>query len=211
MDREEYHLTHLYLIRHAVHIDGPVDGKTTDLGLTNEGITQAERLRDRLATNYEIKPDVFIVSPERRAHETAKILQPALGQPITLDDEFVEWKSDDGSIESEEFMRRWQAVPKPHKAYYRWIEGFENRMEFSLRVHLALNRILQQHTGKTIVVLTHGAFIQVSFMYFFGYGEATLDRALPEIRRTSITHWYQNEGDDRWNLERSNDCHHLLP
>jgi broad specificity phosphatase PhoE len=186
-------LTHIYLIRHAANIDGPVDSKTTDLGLSPEGIQQAEKLRDRLAASGEIKPDVFIVSPERRAHETATILQPALGQPITLDEEVVEWKSDDGSIESAEFMRRWQAVPKPHKPYYRWIEGFDNRMEFSLRVHLALHRILQAHTGKTIVVLTHGAFIQMAFMYFFGYGEATLDRAIPEIRRASITHWYQND------------------
>ena len=202
-------MTHIYLIRHAANIDGNVDGKTTDLGLSPEGRTQAERLRDRLANTREIKPDVFIVSPERRAHQTAQILQPALGQPMTLDEEVVEWKSDDGSIESEEFTRRWIAVSKANKPYYRWIEGFENRMEFSLRVHLALNRILQAHIGKTIVVLTHGAFIQVSFMYFFGYGEATLDRAMPEIRRTSITHWYQNDGEDRWNLERSNDCHHL--
>src|SRR3954452_1095930 len=111
-------MTHIYLIRHAANIDKPVDGKTTDLGLSPEGITQAERLRDRLATSGEIKPDMFIVSPERRAHETATILQPALGQPITLDEQVVEWKSDDGSIESEEFMRRWKAVPKPHKAYY---------------------------------------------------------------------------------------------
>ena len=92
-----------------------------------------------------------------------------------------------------------------------WIEGFENRMEFSLRVHLTLNRLIQQYPRKTIVVLTHGAFIQLSFKYFFGFGESALDRAMPEIRRTSITHWYQNEGEDRWNLERSNDCHHLSP
>ena len=202
-------MTHIYLIRHAANIDGRINGKTGDLGLSPEGITQAEQLRDRLAAKQEIKPDVFIVSPERRAHETAKILQSALGRPIVLDDAVVEWKSDDGSLDEKEFMRRWKEVPKTQKPYYRWIAGYENRMEFSLRVHLALNRIVQEHAGKTTVVLTHGAFIQVSFMYFFGYGEAVLDRAMPEIRRTSITHWYQNEGEFRWNLERSNDCHHL--
>jgi probable phosphoglycerate mutase len=201
-------LTHIYLIRHAVNIDGLIDGKMGDLGLSPEGITQAERLRDQLTSSGEIKADIFISSPERRAHETAQILQPALGQPIVLDDEVVEWKSDDGSIEEQEFMRRWNEVPKAHKPYYRWIEGYENRMEFSLRVHLALNRIVQAHAGKTIVVLTHGAFIQMSFMYFFGYGEAVLDRAMPEVRRTSITHWYLEE-KERWTLERSNDCHHL--
>ena len=204
-------MTHIYLIRHDANIDGLINGKTGDLGLSPEGITQAEQLRDRLSSSQEVKPDVFIVSPERRAHETAKILQSALGRPIVLDNDVVEWKSDDGSLTEEEFTRRWKEVPKSQKPYYRWIEGLENRMEFSLRVHLTLNRLIQQYPRKTIVILTHGAFIQLSFKYFFGFGESALDRAMPEIHRTSITHWYQNEGEDRWNLERSNDCHHLSP
>lgn len=202
-------MTHIYFIRHAANTDGLIDGKMGDLGLSAEGIEQAQRLRDRLATSREIKADVLISSSERRAHETASIIEPALGLSAILDDEVVEWRSDDGSIDPDEFMRQWKAIPKSQKPYYRWIDGFENRMDFSLRVHQATNRILQQHTGKTIVVVSHGAFIQMTFMYFFGYGEATLDRALPEIRRTSITHWYQNENDERWNLERTNDCHHL--
>lgn len=203
-------MTHLYLIRHAENIDGLIDGKMGDLGLSPEGITQAERLRDRLTRTGEIKPDVFISSPERRAKETAEIIAPAFGLPITFDSDFEEWRSDDGSIEQDEFMRRWAEVPKTQKAYYRWIEGFETRAELGLRVSSTLNRVIQQHTGKTMVIVTHGAFLQMSFGYFFGYGEAVIDRAIPEIRRTSITHWYQNEGQDRWNLERSNDYHHLL-
>jgi probable phosphoglycerate mutase len=179
------------------------------MGLSPEGREQAERLRDRLAKTGELKPDVFISSPERRAHETADIIAPALAQPVTLDADFEEWRTEDGSIEPDEFMRRWAEVPKSQKAYYRWIEGFENRMEFSLRVHLALNRILQAHDGQTIVVMTHGAFIQMAFMFFFGYGESAMDRAVPEIRRTSITHWYKQPDQDRWLLERSNDYQHL--
>lgn len=203
-------MTHLYLIRHAENIDGLIDGKMGDLGLSPEGILQAERLRDRLIRTSEMKPEVFIASPERRAKETAEIITPAFGLPITFDPDFEEWRSDDGSIEPDEFMRRWNAVPKAQKAYYRWIDGFESRAEFGLRVNLALNRVIQQHAGKTLVIVTHGAFLQMSFSYFFGYGEAVFDRAMPEIRRTSITHWYQNEGQDRWNLERSNDYHHLI-
>src|SRR3982751_6386273 len=108
-------LTHLYLIRHGDNIDGPVDGKTVDLGLSPEGITQVERLRDRLASTGEIKPDVFISSPERRAHESAKIIESALNQPIILDPDFEEWRSDDGSLSNEEFMGRWRQVPEAQK------------------------------------------------------------------------------------------------
>jgi probable phosphoglycerate mutase len=202
-------LTHLYLIRHGDSVDGKVDGKIRDMGLSPEGITQSERLRNRLAATGEIKPDIFISSPERRAHETATIIAPALNQPITLDADFEEWRSDDGSIEPDEFMRRWQAVPQVQKGFYRWIEGYESRIEFALRVNLALNRVLQAHEGKTIAIVTHGAFIQCSFLYFFGGGEASFDRAVTEIRRTSITHWYKLADQDRWTLERLNDYHHL--
>jgi probable phosphoglycerate mutase len=203
-------MTHLYLIRHGENIDGLEDGKSRDLGLSPEGITQAERLRDRLASTGEIKCDVFISSPERRAHETARILAPVLGQEIVLDKEVEEWRSDDGSLSSEEFMEQWKAIPKGQEAYYRWVEGYENRLEFSLRVHLALNRILQENERKTIFVVTHGGFIQLSFLFFFGFGEASLQHgAAPEIKRTSITHWYKPEDGKRWLLERSNDYHHL--
>lgn len=203
-------MTHLYLIRHADSIEGQLpDGKYGDLGLSPEGISQAERLRDRLTRTGEIKADVFIVSTMRRAQETAHILAPALGLPIISDADFEEWRCDDGSLDPEEFMARWRAVPKSQAAYYRWIEGYESRIEFSLRVNLTLNRVLQEHAGKTLVVLSHGAFIQVSFPFFFGYGEAVIDRVVPEIRRTSITHWYKSEDSERWILERSNDYHHV--
>lgn len=202
-------MTHLYFMRHAQDIyDEDTDGIYRDLGLAPEGIEQANKLRDRLLRTEELKPDVFISSPERRAKETAEIIAPALGQPVTLDVDFEEWRSDDGSMTPAKFMELWGAVPKSQKPYYRWYEGGENRVEFALRVHQALNRVIQAHAGKIVAIMTHGAFLQMTFPYFFGFGEASIERALPEMRRTSITHWLQTK--DRWTLERSNDYYHLL-
>jgi 2,3-bisphosphoglycerate-dependent phosphoglycerate mutase len=204
-------MTHIYLIRHAEYLYDLVDGHypRRDQGLTAEGHRQAERLRARLAATSEIKPDVFISSPERRAQETAEIIAPVFNLPIILDTEVEEWRSEDGSLSDEEFMTRWNALTRAQKPYYRWVEGCENRAEFGLRVQLALHRIIEMHMGRTIVVMSHGAFIQMAFGYFFGFGEANLDRAVPEINRTSITHFYNNEEGGRWTLERSNDCRHL--
>ena len=154
-------------------------------------------------------PDVFISSPERGAHETAQILSPAFRQPLLLDKDVEEWRSEDGTLSTEEFMERWRQVSELQRPFYRWVPGCETRIEFGVRVSQALNRILQEHDGKSILLLSHGAFIQMSFAYFFGYGEASLVRASPEIRRTSITHWHRSVDSPRWVLERSNDCHHL--
>jgi broad specificity phosphatase PhoE len=198
----------LYLMLHADYRWEKVDGIYGDRGLSAEGIAQAEKLRERLAQSGEIKPDVLIASTQRGAFETAQMIAPALGVPVTPDPDFEEWRSEDGTLEPDEFMRQWNALTKAQKPYYRWVEGCENRLEFGLRVTLAMNRVLQAQAGKTIVVVSHGAFIQLSFGYFFGYGEASIERAGFEVARTSITHWYKADDSDRWTLERSNDCHH---
>lgn len=203
--------THLYLIRHADALEGEQDGKySVDLGLSPEGRAQAEKLRDRLIRTDEIKADAFIVSPLRRAQETAQIIAPALNQPIRVDDGLQEWRTADSTISPEEFMSRWEKVTPSQKAYFHWVEGDESRIELGLRVHVVLNRLIQAHLGKTLVILSHGAFLQMSFQFFFGYGDASLDRAIAEVKNTSITHWYQAEGQTRWILERSNDYHHLI-
>ncbi|HLH63561.1 MAG TPA: histidine phosphatase family protein [Ktedonobacteraceae bacterium] len=86
-------MTHLYLIRHG-QADGLQPGIigsiTPDSGLSRLGITQAERLRDRLATTGEIQADVLISSPLKRARETADIIAPALDLPVLVDDEVQE-------------------------------------------------------------------------------------------------------------------------
>jgi len=203
--------THLYLIRHADYIYDLVDGKypKQDQGLSTDGLRQAERFRDRLARTGEIKADVFISSPERGAHETAQMLEPVIGLPIILDKDVEEWRSEDGSLTTEEFMDAWNSLTDAQRPYHRWVEGCETLLEFSVRVHSAMNRILEAHQGKTILLVSHGAFIQTSFAYFFGYSMAIPQRVSPEIKRTSITHWLQMDGKTAWVLERSNDCHHL--
>jgi probable phosphoglycerate mutase len=189
-------------------VEGLEDGKYRDLGLSDEGVSQSERLRDRLTQTREIKPDVFIASSARRAQETARILAPAFEQPLLTDAEFEEWRTDDGSLSPEAFMERWNQVAPDQRAYIHWVEGGENRLEFTARVHFALNRVTQAHAEKTVAIVTHGAFIQTAFSFFFGYGEASFASAAPEIRHASITHWYKQQ--NRWILERSNDYHHLL-
>lgn len=200
-------MTHLYLIRHAEYIYELDGDRKHDLGLSAVGQDQAERLRNRLVKSGELKPDVFICSSERRARETADILQPALGAPPLFDDEVVEWRSEDGTMEDEVFMGMWNATPRLQKPFLRFMPGCETAVEFMARAQSAFNRITQEHAGKTVVVLTHGGVIQTSFAFFFGYGLATMARAGANVKNTSITHWHQSDG--LWILECSNDYHHL--
>lgn len=202
-------ITHLYLIRHAASEYGVVDGKHVELGLSPEGIAQAEKLRDRLARSGEIRPDVVISSPSQRAEEIAALIAPAFSRGFTLDAGVDEWQADDGTISEEAFNLMWLRTPDIEKPYLRVSEGCETLNEFTVRVHAALHRILNDHDSKTIVIVTHGGVIHASFAYFFNYGIALPPPTGIDTKRTSITHWFRTSERRRWVLERFNDYAHL--
>lgn len=207
-------MTQIILIRHAAYRDGPEHdgGPHRDLGLSDEGRAQAERLRARLAARNEFAADVFLSSSERRAMETAAILAPALGLPSTPDRDLEEWCSDDGSIPTDVFMAQWRALGERQRPFHRFLPHCETGIEFSTRVHSALHRLASEHSGKRIVLMTHGGVIQVAFQFFFGFGDAAFRRAYPAAGHTSLTAWRREVPpgrNERWVLEFSNDCGHL--
>lgn len=202
-------MTHIYFIRHGDYIEDLENGTYQDLGLSPEGIKQTERLRDRLTRTGEIKADVFIASPMRRAKASAEILAPTLDTPILFDKDFEEWLCDDGTLPPDEFSARWRLVPDVQKPFFRFMDGYETSLEFSGRVQAALNRVLQKYEGKTIVLMSHGGVIAASFSYFFGLSGATPSRVSLGAKHTSITHWFKPENTQRWILDYYNDHHHL--
>lgn len=198
-------MTHLYLIRHGEYIDIEEGKYLEDPGLSAEGIQHTERLRDRLASSREIKADVLLTSPMRRAQESAQILSPALGQPV-VDEDLREWRSDDGKLSPGDFTARWQQTPAAQRPFFRWADGCETWLEFSVRVQQTLNRLLETYAGKTLVVVSHGEYIQASFVYFFGLSAAAMPGV--SLENTSLTHWFKSEQAQKWILERFNDAQH---
>ncbi|HUI79486.1 MAG TPA: histidine phosphatase family protein [Bryobacteraceae bacterium] len=68
----------IYLLRHAAAEDGPPGMKDSDRALTPEGREKLKRVLKR-ARNADVKPDVILSSPYRRALETAEMAAEALG------------------------------------------------------------------------------------------------------------------------------------
>src|SRR5215469_2271055 len=208
-------MTRLYLIRHGqahsnVKPYGVVAGMQGDDGLTPLGRTQAERLRDRLTATGEITADILISSTLPRARQTAEIIAPALGLPIIFDDDVQEQSV--GDLDG----MRWDEVEsriadnrqEPFKPFG---PGGENWGQFVLRVGTALDRILHEHDGKTIVIVCHGGVIDASFLVFFGINTLVPPVTAFHTRNTSITLWEQHGVDEysqRWGLTGYNDCLH---
>lgn len=207
--------THLYLIRHGQAISA-VERSLENTRLSPLGIRQAERLRDRLDATREIRADVLISSTMNRARHTAEIIAPALGLPITFDEEVEEWR--DGKYENmtqQERQAQFKQTPLAEWPYIRIAPGAETWAEFNLRMGTALNRITQEYDGKTIAMVCHGGIIDGSFQLFFGLSTLQFPRALlGGTRNTSITHWRKDSSGEygippTWFLEQYNDAMHL--
>lgn len=208
-------MTRLYLIRHGeavVNVEPILGGMRGDVGLTPRGIAQAERLRDRLQRTREIAADVVIASTLPRARQTAEIIAPALGQPLTFDDEVQEVRV--GEADGLTVQEAWTRFGKPdfeNDPLRALAPGGESWGQFMLRIGQALTRITRTHKGKTIVIVCHGGVIDGSFLFFFGLNTLALPPTYFGTHNTSITQWEQftYNGSDRWRLVSYNDATHL--
>lgn len=209
-------MTNLYLIRHGeavVNVKPVIGGMLGDTGLTARGRIQAERLRDRLAHTKEIAADVFISSTLPRARETAEIIAPSIGLPITLDDEVQELRVGEADgLTIEEMWERYGSPNFTRNPFQGIAPGAEGWAQFMVRVGRALHRIIREHAGKTVVIVCHGGVIDGSFFYFFGLNSL----AGPDVgfyaQNTSITRWQYHTnyvGEQRWRLLCYNDICHL--
>lgn len=207
-------MTNLYLIRHGEafgNVEPVLAGMKGDKGLTPRGVAQAERLRDRLATG-EIAVDVLIASTLPRARQTAEIIQPSLGLPISFDDEVQELMigEADGML-SQDAWAKFGPPDFDAQPLRRIAPGGESWPEFVLRVAAALDRITRAHAGKSIMVVCHGGVIDGAFIHFFQMPSMILPPTDFHTRNTSITHWERltRRGRDMWRLNSYNDITHL--
>ena len=205
-------MTDLYLIRHGEAL-GAVHDIIGNTDLSPLGILQAERLRDRLAATGEIDADVLISSTFKRARQTAEIIAPALGLPILLDDEVQELRDGvGGGIHVDEYRAKFGEVNFRETPFRQVAPDGENWGQFVLRVATALDRIIHEYDGKTIVIVCHGGVIGVSFLYFIGAGSLQYPQAGFDTDNTSITHWARRSASGRparWRLKCYNDDMHL--
>jgi probable phosphoglycerate mutase len=208
--------TDVYIIHHGEAWDSKthvIAGSLGDEGLTPLGQEQSRRLRDRLATRGEITAAVLVSSTYPRARQTAEIVAPALKLPIIFDDDLQGIRPGDADgLSQDEYHARYGPNTSLSDPFGRVSPNAETWPEFATRVSGALHRITSEYAGKTLVLVSHGSFIQASFVYFFHLnpiGAWPLD----QIHDTSITQWGLDLtlGDLRaqWRLARYNDDAHM--
>jgi phosphoserine phosphatase len=152
--------TVLYLLRHAAtpaNLSNParLQGRRHDAPLATFGIRQAEMTRDFLAVH---PIDACYCSPMRRAYETAAIIaEPHCIQPISVEAltecdigrwEGLDWESI--RCRDPEAYREFHA--NPAKFGY---PGGESFADVHVRAAEAIDQILEESLGESVLVVTH--------------------------------------------------------
>jgi probable phosphoglycerate mutase len=210
-------MTRLWLVRHGeAHVNQFRDDGLVHVidehGLTDRGIKQAERLRDRLTKDADIQPDVIIASTYPRASQTAAIASANLGLAVVEDSEVQEWRlgADAIGVTLDEALASWQRVRAGSGHDDRISPQTETHNEFIARVDSALLRIAANYSGKEVLVFTHGGVVNRSFATFMDLPQ-TAPLVSVQPRHTSLTEWTLVEefGSPIWVLARYNDTTHL--
>lgn len=207
-------MTRLVLVRHGesmATVKRIVGGPRSDTGLSELGRRQSAALRDRLARTGEIRADALVSSALPRASQTAEILAPALGglEVVKVEDlrEHDPGPEIDGKAWADVTVGKdpWHWENEPYLAGF---PGGETVAEFHFRAATALHKVLAEHVGRTVVVVTHGGVIDVAMRSLFrlplvgGFHLWTLNASLTELSR-------RDEPDAHWVLRRYNDVAHL--
>jgi probable phosphoglycerate mutase len=180
-------------------------------GLSDHGRSQAASLRERLLRTGELRDaTAFYASLMRRAHETAEIIAPGIG------DGSLEIRQDCGLCEQHpgeadgilwsEYDERYGGLDTIHREDRSRIgaPGSESVDMMVERVGAALERLARQHPDETIVVACHGGVVGCSFEALAGIRLGSLVRF---TENTAITEWHHSVIG--WELIRYNDAAHL--
>lgn len=177
-----------------------------DIPLADEGRQQAAMLAERLIADSQ-PIDLIYASDLGRALETAQIVAVALGQPVHPLVELREmhlgrWSGLTSAEIRARYAADWDAFERG--VDFRRGEHGETQADFRARVATVMERLVEEHPGQHLLVVTHGGTIRAAIYYVqqrLGVSEEIF------IGNTSITEIAVRDG--QYEIVRANDRSHL--
>jgi probable phosphoglycerate mutase len=199
--------TRFIVIRHGEtewNVAARIQGQG-DSALTATGIEQARALARRLATQ---RFDVLVASDLGRAHDTARHVARECGHEVRLDARFRERSFGAGEGMTYEEIDRvhpdaFSRVRDVDPDYV--VPGGESRRQFHERVRGGFEALAAEHSGKTVVVVTHGGVLAT----FYRHVQAIDLRAVQRIPITNASYNALAFDGERWSIEVWGDTAHL--
>jgi probable phosphoglycerate mutase len=196
----------LVLVRHAEPVRVGADetnGEAADPGLTERGHDQSRRVATWLGAE---RFDAVLVSPKRRAVETAAPLADALAIATKIDAGIIEYDAQSHDYIPMDELRATRDPRFTAMVEGRWQEfGGEPPDEFRARLRAWLDATVADHPGERVVAVCHGGVINVLLAIVLD-----LDRHLWfEPAYTSISRVHASRGGIR-SVASINETAHLV-
>ncbi len=184
--------TRLLLLRHG-QTELSVQRRYSGRGnppLTTLGRQQAEAAATFLGSRGGVA--AVISSPLQRAHDTATTAAKRLGLDVAIDDDLIE--TDFGGWEGLTFSEAAERDPELHR---RWLRDTsteppdgESFDDVNLRVSRARDRIIADHRGGTVLVVSHVTPIKMLLREALDAGPGILYRLHLDLASLSIAEFY---------------------
>lgn len=182
-------LTKLLIIRHGQSMANLEDifAGHYDAELSELGHRQAEKTAEFIADNYDV--DSIYASDLSRAYNTAKHLSDKIGIPIVKESEIREIQC--GEWDGKKFS---DLAIEYYESYHTWIydigkascPGGESVVELSKRIMSAVDKIISENNGKTVVIATHATPIRVMQTVWQGLDIGDM-KDVPWVSNASVT------------------------
>ncbi len=134
---------------------------TTDIPLDSTGKKQAEELAEKVAALGNI--DIMIVSPMKRAMQTAEFVAKRCRIDIIVDNRLREW--DYGEYEGKTRFTKGFTDNKSNFGVKMGRSG-ESLLQLAHRVYSALDDIIEKFHDKNVLIVCHGGVCRVIETYF---------------------------------------------
>jgi probable phosphoglycerate mutase len=180
----------------------------TDIPLNARGILQARQMAQALK-DINLTFDVLYTSDLKRASDTANAIVELFDVDAQVDSELRErhFGALQGLSISEAPLRRpdiWQAHIARDLEHD--LDGGESIQQFALRVQNTLDKIQARHTGKTILIVSHGGTLDM--MYRIASKQALSAERVASVPNASLN-WITHSKGGGWAVERWADTRHL--
>lgn len=164
-------VTTLHLVRHGQtdwNVERRIQGQT-ESKLTPAGEEQAREVARQL---QDVDLDYAFSSSSRRARDTARyILEHHEGVKLELRDDLREIFL--GEWEGQLYADVAQSHPESHSHFWEdpsqfSLDGAESFHDLQKRAVSAVNAIIREHEGETLLIVSHGAFIKALLSHYEG-------------------------------------------
>ncbi|UOY03095.1 bifunctional RNase H/acid phosphatase [Blastococcus sp. PRF04-17] len=176
-----------------------------ELPLSLTGRAEAGAAAARAA---ELGIEVVVASPLRRTRETAEIVAASLALPVQFDEDLVEL--DFGRLEGLTFEEAAARHPLAARRFMTDVSlaapGGESIADVSARVTRARQRILTEHAGRTVLVVSHVTPIKLLLAAGLDVADQVVHRVFLDAASLSTVTW---SSDGRASVRLVNDTAHL--